>query len=143
MLEDFSAPETLVAETHLTLAQVRLALADREALPGRARRSDTREPAAPRRSPRPSPFVTVENDWHVRLLIDARLSPRRTGSVLERSGHDVLCLAADPALRALDDPNALELTFDEGRVLITRNSRGFAPLRRQWNEAGQYHVAAS
>jgi len=76
----------------------------------------------------------------VRLLLDANLSPKRIGSVLERSGHDVLCLAADPALGALDDPDVLELASDEGRVLITRNSRDFPPLLRQWNEAGRHHA---
>ena len=26
------------------------------------------------------------------------------------------------------------------RILVTRNSRDFAPLLRQWNEAGRHHA---
>jgi len=62
MLEDFSSPETLVAETHLTLAQVRLALAYREAYPDEVAEAihENRRPLADVRVL--FPFVTVEND---------------------------------------------------------------------------------
>jgi predicted nuclease of predicted toxin-antitoxin system len=76
----------------------------------------------------------------VRLLLDANLSPRRIGTVLEASGHDVLSLASDPALGALDDPEVLELAAGQRRILVTRNSRDFAPLLRQWAEAGRHHA---
>ncbi|MGH7745794.1 MAG: DUF5615 family PIN-like protein [Candidatus Dormibacteria bacterium] len=76
----------------------------------------------------------------LRLLLDANLSPKRIGSVLERDGHDVLSLASDTALGALDDPQVLELAAEQGRVLVTRNSRDFAPLLREWNEAGRHHA---
>jgi predicted nuclease of predicted toxin-antitoxin system len=76
----------------------------------------------------------------VRLLLDANLSPKRIGSVLRRRGHDVLSLASDAALGALDDPQVLELAADQDRILVTRNSRHFAPLLREWSEAGRHHA---
>lgn len=75
----------------------------------------------------------------MRLLLDANLSPKRVGGVLERHGHDVLALASDPVLGALDDPRVLELAAGRGRILVTRNSRDFAPLLRAWAEAGRHH----
>jgi predicted nuclease of predicted toxin-antitoxin system len=76
----------------------------------------------------------------VRLILDANLSPKRIGSVLGRGGHDVVSLASDPALGALDDPQVLELAAEQGRILVTRNSRDFAPLLREWSEAGRHHA---
>lgn len=76
----------------------------------------------------------------MRLLLDANLSPRRIGAVLERQGHDVLCLAAEPTLSALDDPDVLALAAAQQRILVTRNARDFAPLLRQWAEAGRSHA---
>lgn len=76
----------------------------------------------------------------MRLLLDANLSPKRVGSVLEQNGHDVLSLAADSVLGALDDPQVLELAATEARILVTRNSRDFAPLLREWAEAGRHHA---
>ncbi len=76
----------------------------------------------------------------MRLLLDANLSPRRIGSALEKNGHDVLSLASDPALGALDDPQVLELAAQQNRVLITRNSRDFAPLLRESSEGGRHHA---
>lgn len=75
----------------------------------------------------------------MRLLLDANLSPNRVGAALERKGHDVLAIAADAALGALPDPLVLELAAEQERILITRNSRDFAPLLRQWAEAGRHH----
>jgi hypothetical protein len=76
----------------------------------------------------------------VRLLLDANLSPKRVGSPLEKFGHDVLRLASDAALGALDDPQVLEFAAREGRILVTRNSRDFAPLLREWAEADRHHA---
>ena len=76
----------------------------------------------------------------MRLLLDANLSPKRIGRPLEQRGHDVLSLASDAALGALDDPLVLELAAAEARILITRNSRDFAPLLREWAEAGRQHA---
>lgn len=76
----------------------------------------------------------------MRLLLDANLSPKRIGAPLARGGHDVLSLAADAGLGALDDPQVLELAARESRILVTRNSRDFAPLLREWAEAGRHHA---
>jgi predicted nuclease of predicted toxin-antitoxin system len=76
----------------------------------------------------------------VRLLLDANLSPKRIGGPLAKRGHDVLSLASDAALGALDDPEVLELAAEQGRVLVTRNARDFAPLLREWAEAGRHHA---
>ncbi|MGH9301020.1 MAG: DUF5615 family PIN-like protein [Acidimicrobiales bacterium] len=76
----------------------------------------------------------------MRLLLDANLSPKRIGSALNNDGHDVLSLAADPALGALDDPQVLELAAQQDRILVTRNSRDFAPLLREWGEDSRHHA---
>lgn len=76
----------------------------------------------------------------MRLLLDANLSPRGVADPLREAGHDVLALAGEPAFEGLDDPDVLELAAREGRVLVTRNSRDFAPLLRQWAEAGKPHA---
>jgi hypothetical protein len=76
----------------------------------------------------------------VRLLLDANLSPKRIGGAMEKRGHDVVSLASDSALGALDDPEVLELAAAEGRILVTRNARDFAPLLREWAEAGRHHA---
>jgi predicted nuclease of predicted toxin-antitoxin system len=75
----------------------------------------------------------------VRLLLDANLSPRGIATPLRTAGHDVLALAADPAFEGLDDTRVLELAADEQRVLVTRNSRDFAPLAREWAEGSRQH----
>lgn len=76
----------------------------------------------------------------MRLLLDANLSPKRAGSVLQKRGHDVLSLASDATLGALDDPQVLELAAEQDRILVTRNSRDFAPLLREWAEADRHHA---
>lgn len=76
----------------------------------------------------------------MRLLLDANLSPKRIGAALASQGHDVVSLAADAALGALDDPQVLELAAEESRILVTRNARDFAPLLREWAEAGRHHA---
>jgi predicted nuclease of predicted toxin-antitoxin system len=75
----------------------------------------------------------------LRLLLDANLSPGGVGQPLDARGHDVLALAGEARLEALDDPLVLELAASEARVLITRNSRDFAPLAREWAEARRTH----
>jgi predicted nuclease of predicted toxin-antitoxin system len=76
----------------------------------------------------------------VRLLLDASLSPKRIGGPLTKRGHDVLSLASDAALGALDDPQVLELAAEQSRILVTRNARDFAPLLREWAEADRHHA---
>jgi hypothetical protein len=76
----------------------------------------------------------------VRLLLDANLSPRGIDTPLQAAGHDVRALAAGPRFEGLDDPLVLELAAVEQRLLITRNSRDFAPLAREWAEASRHHA---
>ena len=76
----------------------------------------------------------------MRLLLDANLSPRGIAAKLREAGHNVLALAEDATFEGLPDPQVLELATSEQRVLITRNSRDFAPLARQWAEAGRSHA---
>lgn len=76
----------------------------------------------------------------MRLLLDANLSPRGIARRLRTAGHDVLALAEEPALEGLDDPAVLELAASQNRVLVTRNSRDFAPLAREWAEAQRPHA---
>lgn len=52
----------------------------------------------------------------------------------------MLALAEDAAYEGLSDPQVLELAASEGRVLITRNSRDFAPIAREWAEARRSHA---
>ena len=52
----------------------------------------------------------------------------------------MLALAEDSAHEGLSDPQVLELAASEQRILITRNSRHFAPLARQWAEAQRFHA---
>ena len=76
----------------------------------------------------------------MRLLLDANLSPKRIGGPLAKRGHDVLSLASDAALGALDDPQVLDLAAEQARILMTRNARDFAPLLREWAEANRHHA---
>lgn len=75
----------------------------------------------------------------MRLLLDANLSPKRIAGPLRGSGHDVRALAEEQTLEGLDDPQVLALAAAERRILITRNSRDFAPLLREWAEARRLH----
>lgn len=75
----------------------------------------------------------------MRLLLDANLSPKRIGVALEKYSHDVLSIAADATLGALDDPDVLALAAEQRRILVTRNSRDFAPLLREWAEESRTH----
>lgn len=76
----------------------------------------------------------------MRLLLDANLSPRGVAAPLRALGHDVRALAEEPAVQALDDPAVLDLAASEGRILVTRNSRDFVPILREWAEAGRGHA---
>ncbi len=76
----------------------------------------------------------------MRLLLDANLSGRRIARPLREDGHDVLALSERPELEGLADPEVLAIAAAEGRTLVTRNSRDFAPLLREWAEAGRSHA---
>jgi len=76
----------------------------------------------------------------VRLLLDANLSARRVGGPLRADGHDVLALSEHAELEGLEDSLVLALAAEESRILVTRNSKDFAPLLREWAEAGRHHA---
>lgn len=76
----------------------------------------------------------------MRLLLDAHLSHRFIADPLRQRGHDVRALQEEPALDGLDDDDVLALATSEGRIVVTRNSRHFAPLTRRWMEAGREHA---
>lgn len=76
----------------------------------------------------------------MRLLLDANLSPSRVGDPLRELGHDARALAAEPELEGLDDETVLDLAAADRRILVTRNSRDFAPICRTWAEAGRDHA---
>jgi Domain of unknown function (DUF5615) len=73
-------------------------------------------------------------------MLDANLSSRRIGDPLRSSGHDVRGVTDEPGLAGLDDEPLLELATQDARILVTRNSRDFAPICRQWAEAGREHA---
>lgn len=75
----------------------------------------------------------------MRILLDAHVSGRRIGDALRAEGHDVLALDEDAELGALPDADVLALAAADRRILVTFNHRHFAPLLRQWAEAGQTH----
>jgi predicted nuclease of predicted toxin-antitoxin system len=66
----------------------------------------------------------------VRLLLDADLSGRRLARRLREDGHGVLALSERLDLEGLVDPEVLALAALDGRILVTRNGRDFAPLLR-------------
>lgn len=70
-------------------------------------------------------------------MLDANLSAKRIGAPLAKRGHDVRGIAAETDLEGLDDESVLELATQDGRILVTRNSRDFAPVCRRWAEAGR------
>ena len=75
----------------------------------------------------------------MRVLLDAHLSGRRLGRLLERRGHDVVALSEEAKYAGLADDQVLMLATAERRVLMTRNSRDFAPILREWAEAARAH----
>jgi hypothetical protein len=76
----------------------------------------------------------------VRLLLDHNLSGKRLGGPLRAAGHDVRALNEEPQSEGLDDPDVLALAASEERIVVTRNSRDFAPLAREWAELGRAHA---
>jgi hypothetical protein len=76
----------------------------------------------------------------VRLLLDAHLSHRFIADPLRRRGHDVRSLQEQRTLDGLRDDDVLALATSEGRIIVTRNSRDFAPLTRRWMEAEREHA---
>src|ERR671922_404517 len=75
----------------------------------------------------------------MRLLLDAHLSSSRIGGPLRDNGHHVRRVADEPELEGLDYEAVLQLATHDRRILISRNSRDFAPICRRWAEAGREH----
>lgn len=73
-------------------------------------------------------------------MLDADLSSRRVGDPLRAKGHDVRGVTDEPELEGLADEPLLELATRDERILVTRNSRDFAPICRLWAEAGREHA---
>ena len=76
----------------------------------------------------------------MRLLLDANLSSKRIGQPLREHGHDVRAIVDETDLDRLADELVLALAAEDARILVTRNSRDFAPLCRAWAEAGREHA---
>jgi predicted nuclease of predicted toxin-antitoxin system len=76
----------------------------------------------------------------VRVLLDAQLSAPRIGEPLAALGHEVRAIVQEPDLDGFDDESVLELATGENRILVTCNSRDFAPLCRSWAESGREHA---
>lgn len=68
------------------------------------------------------------------LLLDEMFSPV-IAQQLRDKGHDVLAVAADPMLRALDDAELYEWARSSGRRVVTENAKDFRPLL--WREEGK------
>lgn len=73
-------------------------------------------------------------------MLDAQLSSRRVGDPLRARGHDVRGVSDEPELDGLPDELLLELATADERILVTRNSRHFAPICRRWAEANREHA---
>ena len=76
----------------------------------------------------------------MRILLDEQLSPRYIGEPLAARGHDVVCIAGNPALESSRDDAVLAFAAESGRILVTRNSRDFAALARVWAARGRTHA---
>jgi hypothetical protein len=73
------------------------------------------------------------------LLLDEMFS----GAIAEQlraKGHDVLAVAADPALVALPDEQILARAASTARVLVTANIKDFVPLGGRYRGTSQAHA---
>jgi Domain of unknown function (DUF5615) len=72
----------------------------------------------------------------VRLVLDEMFSPEIAWELVKR-GHDVVAVAADPALVGLPDEQVLEWATDQGRCLVTENVKDDEVLRRASTAQGR------
>ena len=77
-----------------------------------------------------------------RLLLDEMFSPQ-IASELVRRGHDVVAVAADPALAGLPDEQVLEWATSQGRCLVTENVKDYEVLRRAAVAQGRDNAGSS
>lgn len=72
------------------------------------------------------------------LLLDEMLSPK-IAEPLRAAGGDVTAISGAAQLKGMSDPDVLELSTSEKRVLVTANIRDFAPLDALWAAQGRTH----
>ncbi len=72
----------------------------------------------------------------MRLLLDEHLDPL-LATQLRARGHDVIAVAADPALRGLSDAELLDLGAEQGRAIATYDAADFLPLIEEREMAGR------
>ena len=72
------------------------------------------------------------------LLLDEMFSPEIAAELVQR-GHDVVAVAADPALAGLPDDQVLAWAAEQHRCLVTENVKDFEVLRRQAVAQGNAH----
>jgi len=73
------------------------------------------------------------------LVLDEMFSPEIASELVKR-GHDVVAVAADPALVGLPDEQVLEWATAQGRCLVTENVKDFEVLRRASAAQGSTHA---
>jgi len=74
-----------------------------------------------------------------RLALDEMFSAEIASELVKR-GHDVVAVAADPALVGLPDEQILEWATEQGRCLVTENVKDFEVLRRAAAAQGGTHA---
>jgi len=74
-----------------------------------------------------------------RLALDEMFSPQIAVELVRR-GHDVVAVAADPALAGLPDEQVLEWATSQGRCLVTENVKDYEVLRRAAAAQGMAHA---
>jgi hypothetical protein len=138
MLEDFGSLEALMADTQVLPAQIRLAMAYRDSYPDEIAEAivDNKRPITDVAAL--FPFIALADadrasDPRRQPISQAdRLSTPTSGpsgvepGVRPRSWCARRCAGAGDGGR-------------EDRILVTRNSRDFAPWLREWSEAGRHH----
>ena len=78
-----------------------------------------------------------------RFLADADLKRAILTGVKRREPAVDFETAEAAALEGLEDPLVLALAAEGARILFTWNSKDFAPLLREWAEAGRHHAGRS
>jgi Domain of unknown function (DUF5615) len=72
------------------------------------------------------------------LVLDEMFSPE-IAAELSKRGHDVVAIAAHPALAGLPDDQILAWAAEQRRCLLTENVKDFETLRRQCAAQGISH----
>jgi hypothetical protein len=72
------------------------------------------------------------------LVLDEMFAPEIAAKLVKR-GHDVVAVAADPALAGLPDDQIFAWAAEQHRCLVTENVKDFEVLRRQSVAQGTSH----